>query len=231
MDSRAGYYPIPATPSYDYEPNRPYMVEKPPSLEVVSSGGYVPPTLKPPSPPSFIGDSAPSARYLPSFPVLQPESQPDMGQPGSRELLSYNTQPPVGDFYIDEPHLTPHLPVSANVPRSQPAMEEHAMSARRCSPHFGDALPHHHPDNGPDGNAPRFASIPGQGHVAGYQDMIHGGPSFDVMLSNPLNRTAARRGPFKNIEDREKTAHTRKIGSCVRCRMQRIRVWPPSVGR
>lgn len=34
----------------------------------------------------------------------------------------------------------------------------------------------------------------------------------------------ARRGPFRNQHDREKTAETRRIGSCIRCRMQRIRV-------
>ncbi|KAI0120288.1 hypothetical protein F4776DRAFT_655877 [Hypoxylon sp. NC0597] len=33
----------------------------------------------------------------------------------------------------------------------------------------------------------------------------------------------ARRGPFKSNDVREKTAETRRIGSCIRCRMQRIR--------
>lgn len=33
-----------------------------------------------------------------------------------------------------------------------------------------------------------------------------------------------RRGPFKDLQKREKTAQVRKIGSCIRCRMQRIRV-------
>ncbi|KAI0555204.1 hypothetical protein F4679DRAFT_522655 [Xylaria curta] len=33
----------------------------------------------------------------------------------------------------------------------------------------------------------------------------------------------ARRGPFRNQHDRERTAETRRIGSCIRCRMQRIR--------
>jgi hypothetical protein len=34
----------------------------------------------------------------------------------------------------------------------------------------------------------------------------------------------AKRGPFRNQNDRERTAETRRIGSCIRCRMQRIRV-------
>lgn len=33
-----------------------------------------------------------------------------------------------------------------------------------------------------------------------------------------------RRGPFKDPQKRELTAQVRKIGSCIRCRMQRIRV-------
>lgn len=33
-----------------------------------------------------------------------------------------------------------------------------------------------------------------------------------------------KRGPFKDLQKREKTAQVRKIGSCIRCRMQRIRV-------
>ncbi|EAA34527.3 hypothetical protein NCU03248 [Neurospora crassa OR74A] len=45
--------------------------------------------------------------------------------------------------------------------------------------------------------------------------------AFDMF---PQSRTiSARRGPFKNHDQREQTAHTRKIGSCIRCRMQRIR--------
>jgi hypothetical protein len=38
--------------------------------------------------------------------------------------------------------------------------------------------------------------------------------------------TPAKRGPFKDQDSREKTALTRKMGSCIRCRMQRIRVGP-----
>ena len=40
----------------------------------------------------------------------------------------------------------------------------------------------------------------------------------------PQRPPAARRGPFKDQTIRQKTAQTRKDGSCIRCRMQRIRV-------
>lgn len=42
-----------------------------------------------------------------------------------------------------------------------------------------------------------------------------------VILPGPRS---GKRGPFKDLALREQTAQTRKIGSCVRCRMQRIRV-------
>ena len=48
--------------------------------------------------------------------------------------------------------------------------------------------------------------------------------SDDVALGERSG--SARRGPFRNIQDREQTAHTRKLTACVRCRMQRIRVCP-----
>lgn len=50
-------------------------------------------------------------------------------------------------------------------------------------------------------------------------DPSHCAMSFEI----PLPR-GGKRGPFRDPRLREETAETRKIGSCVRCRMQRIRV-------
>lgn len=46
-------------------------------------------------------------------------------------------------------------------------------------------------------------------------------PNFEIILPN---QRGGKRGPFKDPSLREQTAQTRKIGSCIRCRMQRIRV-------
>lgn len=81
------------------------------------------------------------------------------------------------------------------------------------------------------------------GDAPAHYDTVHGRADPDSLLTggpevlemparsdfgvvyNPHQRTpSARRGPFKDHEKREKTAHTRRIGSCIRCRMQRIRV-------
>lgn len=44
---------------------------------------------------------------------------------------------------------------------------------------------------------------------------------FDIILPN---QRGGKRGPFKSPTLREQTAQTRKVGCCIRCRMQRIRV-------
>lgn len=46
----------------------------------------------------------------------------------------------------------------------------------------------------------------------------------DMIMPNQKKPAATKRGPFKDPQKRQKTAKTRKIGSCIRCRMQRIRV-------
>jgi hypothetical protein len=46
----------------------------------------------------------------------------------------------------------------------------------------------------------------------------------NIRLSTEQRLPTARRGPFKDNEQRQKTARTRKMGSCIRCRIQRIRV-------
>lgn len=45
--------------------------------------------------------------------------------------------------------------------------------------------------------------------------------NYDILLPN---QRGGKRGPFKDPSLREQTAMTRKTGSCIRCRMQRIRV-------
>lgn len=50
--------------------------------------------------------------------------------------------------------------------------------------------------------------------------------NFDILLPN---QRGGKRGPFRDPNLREQTAQTRKIGSCIRCRMQRIRVSAYSV--
>lgn len=52
--------------------------------------------------------------------------------------------------------------------------------------------------------------------------VVSQGSGLEVVLPNH-KPPSTKRGPFKNQEKRQQTAHVRKIGSCIRCRMQRIR--------
>ena len=53
--------------------------------------------------------------------------------------------------------------------------------------------------------------VPAHGHSARLDSQWH-------------PRQQGKRGPFRDAALREETAYTRKIGCCIRCRMQRIRV-------
>ncbi len=73
---------------------------------------------------------------------------------------------------------------------------------------------------------PIFASTAYQGRYPQAAERVDGigqPRGLDVVLTNQ-KPTQAKRGPFKTNDEREATAETRKIGSCIRCRMQRIRV-------
>lgn len=56
-----------------------------------------------------------------------------------------------------------------------------------------------------------------------YFPLVPQGGGLALVLPNQ-KPPATKRGPFKDLQKREKTAQVRKIGSCIRCRMQRIRV-------
>ena len=47
--------------------------------------------------------------------------------------------------------------------------------------------------------------------------------------ADPKSNTRYKRGPFKNRELREQTAETRRMRSCIRCRIQRTRVRRPQL--
>ena len=205
-------------------------MEKPPTLDItqVTQSDEFSPPLKGPEgetpAPSFLDDGTQATRYLPAYPALQPDAQPAVTQPVNGEQLVYSN-PPLPEYYNE-----------SQLARPAPYMEGQVMSAAVVSAApFSEAMPLHRPTNKPDGTAPQYSVVPaydGHGHMmvsdGSDQAIMYHDARYDVMMANPMNRPAARRGPFKNNDDREKTAQTRKMGSCVRCRMQRIRVSFPS---
>lgn len=87
---------------------------------------------------------------------------------------------------------------------------QHALTRYQPPPEFIDS----------HGFDPPEASHP---EPLDYLPLVSQGSDLTLMLPNQ-KPPATKRGPFKDRKTREKTAHVRKIGSCIRCRMQRIRV-------
>ena len=202
-------------------------MEKPPTAGVSQTEEFSP--LKGEAP-SFLDDGTQSTRYLSAYPTLQP-GQTAVTQPGNGEQLAY-ANPPLSNYY-SETQLADSLPLGSDAARSAPFMEEQAMSVVAVSSAPFSDLSLHRSTNELDGGASRYSMVPTYGGMTPAMgcngpEMMYQDPRYDCMMSNPMNRPAARRGPFKNNDDREKTAQTRKIGSCVRCRMQRIRVRTPT---
>jgi hypothetical protein len=70
-------------------------------------------------------------------------------------------------------------------------------------------------------------TIPQCSYLTSFQDRSYYMTSQEQLLSYDIlhpNQRGGKRGPFKDPNLREQTAQTRKMGSCIRCRMQRIRV-------
>lgn len=195
---------------------------------VTQSEEYSP--LKGSTTPSFLDDGAQPTRYLPAYPTLQP-SQSVVTQPGNGEQLAY-TSPALSEYYNQSQLAAVSLPLNSDVPTTAPFMDAQPINPTMVSPTpFSDVISSHRTTNDLDGGVSRYNMVPTyNGGVSAMvangtdQKMMYQESRYDVIVTNSMNRPAARRGPFKNNDDREKTAQTRKIGSCVRCRMQRIRV-------
>lgn len=156
------------------------------------------------------------AQYLSGYPPLQPERMTGPQPATSREEIIY-----------------PNVSVASNatVTHGVPAL---ATQAEPYAPVQAGPVPVTYAGSG---DAPPFS---GHGIVMNRPPRYHSVQCFDVVPRTenasaqnespvldffPAQRTApVKRGPFKDQDSREKTALTRKMGSCIRCRMQRIRV-------
>lgn len=207
-------------------------MEKPPTLAVSQPEDFSP--LKAETASSFLDDGTQPTRYLPTYPSLQPTHSAATPS-GNDEQIAY-ANAPLPEYY-NETSLAGSLPLGTDGPRPTPFIEEQAMSAAVVSSApFGDTMTLHRVANELDGGASQYNMAPSYGGRT--PAMVDSGPArtmayqdsqYDPMVSNAMIRPSHKRGPFKNDRDREGTAHTRKIGSCVRCRMQRIRVRVPAL--
>lgn len=198
----AGYSGLPATSHFDYSTSPPLLSEKSPSSPVqpwVMSGGQAG---------FYAYDESPTMRHIPGFPVLQPTQQPTTVQPStSGEGMIYPETTAEDHKYIvpssplrRESHDTDHVTEPSALCYPPPHREVQESASAGCVSDVNFVSP-----------------------SEGSRQQPREPPCREVGIAHqrPLH---AKRGPFKNDEAREGTAETRRIGSCVRCRMQRIRV-------
>ncbi|KAI0164714.1 hypothetical protein GGR57DRAFT_209438 [Xylariaceae sp. FL1272] len=193
-----GYAGIPATSSYDYASSRPYLDARPGPLPIAS-------TLSENQPRTYAAHDGPIAHQIFSgYPVMQPE-RPTAIQPiTSPDEMVYPGPGPIGN-YAEQPEVQYSSPDSSSsnmtiVKSHQTASPDQSVERTRRYTTNKTSV-----DLTDEGTRPSKQA-----------------PDLDVVQPNQ-RPPPARRGPFKSQDARERTAETRRIGSCIRCRMQRIR--------
>lgn len=226
-----GYFALPEAQPEVYGPSRPYSTEKPPMIEtgclpqqttaytlvdtkglghgIFSDGS----TLANPTHSTFANSS-------------QLHSTPEFIQEGF--MCSHEATFP--NFFPDQ--LVKQEPDLASSPIFG---QDNLIQSNQPQVAYGfDVLNTSVPQSMQQGDISPI-SAPGQGMVISAGSLIDAIPqepwnnpnmqvqpsNFDILLPN---QRGGKRGPFRDPSLREQTAQTRKIGSCIRCRMQRIRV-------
>ncbi len=163
-----------------------------------------------------------TVQYMQSYPTLQP-TRASGSQPATRRGgMFYQEGLPSDSLFKSE---VPGRDLGAASSGLAGAQSDAGMASRVAYP--GDLVPVADPGSlarqaSMSVAPPRYNVLHGYGEPGGLiRDDGAGG--LDVVFPNQRAPTA-KRGPFRDHVERQKTALTRKIGSCIRCRMQRIRV-------
>ncbi|KAK8138442.1 hypothetical protein PG984_001822 [Apiospora sp. TS-2023a] len=196
-----GYSGIPATSQYhDDERSPPLLSEKSPSS---SSQAW---TLPPRQSNVYPYDEANPAHLISNYPTLQP-TQPTSVQPSTRrEGMVYPVKSSLEEYSVPAPAVPAPSQEDDTAPDRRDAQYP---SATRFERHESDASQY-----------PSSASLSSPVDEKSFPRPDSHSVS---MMTSYQKAPVSKRGPFKNNEVREQTAETRRIGSCIRCRMQRIR--------
>ncbi|OHE93050.1 hypothetical protein CORC01_11689 [Colletotrichum orchidophilum] len=233
-----GYLPLPgseaATFDYGTNSNRPYEVEKPPSAQVSQPDVYVPTPVVSNNPNPFsVGDSSMMGSYVSSYqPVQEDHNQTMVSQQHGPDTVVYANDVSAPTFYS----TTPSVSVVGDTSYSNPNTIDRRLTPREALPptYGGNMMgmvmsPALHTSASVPVTTAGFAitpTFPMTGvkteDLDGSMSNTHTNASLDVVF--PHQRPpASKRGPFKDQKAREETAATRKNGSCIRCKMQRVR--------
>ncbi|KAK3309555.1 uncharacterized protein B0T15DRAFT_387850, partial [Chaetomium strumarium] len=197
-DSQPSYQPLVTPPPYDYHDRKALALDTTMvSVQTPSQGSLLPTPVSPQPTGLFpCDDPALMSQYMSNHPPLQPSQVLGLQPAASREEMVYPSLSAQG--YLTEVSL------------QADAASGTCSAGSQCSPLDGHGILMNLPSHF---HSAQVCDVrPGAGNTAVQEDFL------------PTQRTTpVKRGPFKDQDSREKTALTRKMGSCIRCRMQRIR--------
>ncbi|KAL8370743.1 hypothetical protein RB595_000883 [Gaeumannomyces hyphopodioides] len=228
------YTPMTTTASYEYDGGSQLVVvdaiPTPTALVPGRTSDYHAFVTTAAEVPGLLGcdDAALLGGYLPQYPPLHPSRPAGVEQPHTSSELMLYPGAMTATAYSGPVPGTPHLATVPPQPSSQMMVQ--------TTQYMSSSTPAETPLPAHSGLAPMAGPGPGYGALAGYgtpnavvgegttggTEAYNGAPGLDVVVL-PQRAPPAKRGPFRNQAERQKTAYTRKIGSCIRCRMQRIR--------
>lgn len=217
------YQSVPTTEPYHYESGR-----------AVLSGPVV--TLQPQSQPLLVPTSAAinqeelfpcndpelMTQFVATYPPLQPSRVPTLHPPTTREEMIYPGATANGGYDNNAGHSisTPGLGIQSQTPLTNTPARSNVVPGV-YAPEIGPSSVSRH--SGYMDLAARYDSLQTYDIKDDPDNLDIKGSSGTFDLFPHQRNPPVRRGPFKDHDQREKTARTRKIGSCIRCRMQRIR--------
>ncbi|CAJ0545933.1 Ff.00g094060.m01.CDS01 [Fusarium sp. VM40] len=221
-----GYQQLPSAAPIIPGSDVPYVAEKQPAMTMPSSEPYDSTTLSAGQQTNY-NYQQPDLNFvapLVSFPLI-PEQAP-LAEPLISDTVS-NQRPslPGGDFYTSQIFKDEAQLDNQGMMSNQHLMVKTLSQVEYNSePSLIDttALTHH--NMSPVDTVSQYGMLIngqiGEDAAQNGWSLMDQHPNFDILLPN---QRGGKRGPFKDHNLREKTAQTRKIGSCIRCRMQRIR--------
>lgn len=217
------YQPI--SPIYEASVSRAYPSDLQPPPDVPQTLGlheYSPGLSGPPC----LVDSVNLPAFTEQHPILQPERQTPMRYQAQDTIPKLETSTPFmkmeklaegEDFQHHNLHTGPIYMYSANSSHSVPEMAQTDPGFYRH--HNMERYQTQYP------TSHGFIST-GASHQQSFEYFPLASQTDDLYIMTPNQKkpAATKRGPFKDPQKRLRTAQTRKMGSCIRCRMQRIRV-------
>lgn len=214
-----------------YGPEKPYTIEKPPSMSLPCNTSDGPPNMTSEHQTTFACDQPiVGSSPLLEFPLLPDQSVVLPGPLVAEDDANLHINPPTAGYAAaplmkQEPELTSPVLLSSHH-LSQPSQFSNPYTPALLDLSAPTALV---------GQQPMLSTTDLPAFNMASSDCIPEMPLQGYWTEVPLmkqetdadpftQQRGGKRGPFRDPGLREQTAQTRKIGSCIRCRMQRIRV-------